>query len=128
MTELDERIKTMKETGAISEDTANQIDELRLLFLRRFGIQLTEENASACVTHMCFALERIARGEGITPVAEAVRDEILHDPRYDAACFITDHIFRKISALTEAERDYLIVHVIVLLNKICEDYDREVLT
>ena len=117
----------MRETGAISEETARQIDELRSLFLHRFGIQLTEENASGCVTHMCFALERIARGEGIEPVAEVVRDEILCDPRYDAACFITDHIFSNIAAMTEAERDYLIVHVIVLLNKICEDYDRQVI-
>ena len=118
----------MKETGAISDDTAGQIDELRRLFLHRLGIRLTEENASGCVTHMCFALERIARGEGIEPVAEAVRDEILSDPRYDAACFITDHIFSNIAAMTEAERDYLIVHVIVLLNKICEDYDSLVLS
>ena len=128
MIELDERIEKLKETGAISEDTARQVDELRRLFLREFGIQLTEENASACVTHICFALERIARGEGITPVDEAVRDEILCDPKYDGACFITERIFRNITALTEEERDYLIIHVIVLLYKICEDYDKQVLS
>lgn len=124
---LDDRIQILRESGVISGDTAEQILRLRSLFLEEYGIELTEENASSYITHMCFALERIAKKEGVAPLDEAIVEEMADEDDYESACVIADGVFRQFSCLTKAERDYVILHVITMLKRIREDYDRRIL-
>lgn len=43
---------------------------------------MTEENASAMITHLCVALGRIHRGEPVEPLDEEVYEETSQEPTF----------------------------------------------
>lgn len=124
---LDERIKIMEDSGVISAATKDKLHHLRHLFEKMYSIELTEENASACITHFALALERLEKGEDITPISDVIMDDLMDNDDFPSASYITDSVFRHISPLTENERGYIILHVIMVLRNVRAAYDQKVL-
>lgn len=123
---LEQRIEMMEATGVISPATTQKLAHLRGLFAERFGIRLTEENAAGCITHFALALERLARGETVEPASDLVMEELRRHPDFETACYLTDHILDQVAPLPEPERRYVLLHVITVLTRVREEYDRQV--
>lgn len=122
---LEERIDIMEASGVISPATKDKVQQLRRLFGERYGIQLTEQNAAACITHFAMALERLAKGETVEPASDLIMEELRRHSDYDTASYLTAQIFEEVTPLPEQERQYILLHVITVLTKIRAEYDRE---
>lgn len=127
MDALDLRLQILNQSGLLSDRHVRTANALRQLFLRRYGIELTEENASAFFTHFCMALHRLETGESIEPVSPFIYDEILDQYDYENAGFIAEELERYVVSLPEWERGYVLMHLIVLLGNIRQAYDEEIL-
>lgn len=127
MDALDQRLQILHQAGMLSDRHAEDAALLREFFSKRYGITLTEENADAFFTHFCMALHRLETDERIDPVDEVIQDEIQDEADYDNACFVADEIQQSVVALPDWERGYILMHLIVLLGKVREAYDREIL-
>ena len=127
MDALDQRLQILNQAGMLSDEHAHDANTLREFFAKRYGITLTEENAGAFFTHFCMALHRLESGERIEPVDDIILDEIRDEADYDNANFVADDIEQYVVALPEWERGYILMHLIVLLGKVREAYDKEIL-
>lgn len=127
MDALDLRLQILNQAGLLSDEHIRTANALRNLFLRRYGIELKEENSSAFFTHFCMALHRLETGEAIAPVDSLIYDEIADQYDYENAGLIADEIERYVAALPEWEQGYMLMHLVVLLGNIRRAYDEEIL-
>lgn len=85
-------------------------------FQEKYGLTLTEENASAMITHLCAALGRIHRGEPVEPLDEEVYEETSQEPTFPKALEATQALVREILPdLPEDEQKFLTMHIGVVL-------------
>lgn len=127
MDALDQRLQILNQSGMLSDAHLRTANALRVLFIQRYGIELTEENAAAFFTHFCMALHRMESGETIAPAADVIIDEIKDEYDYGNAEFIADEISRYVVSLPDWETSYIILHLVVLLGKVRKAYDQEIL-
>ena len=118
MTDLDNRIGLLRSSGVISEAAERKARLFCSLLLEEYGIALTEENAAACVTHLCMALKRMETDEDIAPMDAMVREDLKDAEEYDAAVRIAEHALHAVGPLMPGERDYLILHMVMVLSKL----------
>lgn len=123
MTSLEDRINLMRQAGMLAEQDCQCVQDLCSYFRIVYGIDLTEENASAFITHFCMALNRRQADESIAAMDALVREDIELDDDYENARYITEDIFRQVVPLPENERDYIMLHVLMVLKKVRKDYD-----
>ena len=67
--ELKERMDLLLSAGVLSQKNYENVEKVIAYFKQQHGIELTEENAAAFITHLCMAdveqvLCRIGRGYG----------------------------------------------------------------
>lgn len=120
---LDQRLQILNQSSLLSDEHVKSANALRELFLKRYGILLTEENAAAFFTHFCMALHRLEVGETVQALDELILDELADEFDYDVAAFIADEIERFVVVLPEAERGYILTHLLALLTRIRNAYD-----
>ena len=89
--DFEPRLTILRQAGMLSEEDCRKVQDVIRFFQEKYGLTLTEENASAMITHLCAALGRIHRGEPVEPLDEEVR-EILPDLPEDEQKFLTMHI------------------------------------
>lgn len=124
---LDQRLQILNQSGLLSDEHVRTANSLRELFLKRYGILLTEENAAPFFTHFCMALHRQEAGETVQALDELILSELADEFDYDVACMIADEIQRFVVVLPEAERGYIITHILALLTNIRDAYDHLIL-
>lgn len=124
---LDQRLQILNQAGLLSEEHVKAANVLRDLFLKRYGILLTEENSAAFFTHFCMALHRLEVGETVQALDEGILSELADEFDYDVATFMADEIQQLVVPLPENERGYILTHLLALTARIREDYDRLVL-
>lgn len=127
MDALDQRLQILNQSGLLSDAHVHTANNLRQLFLQRYGIELTEENSSAFFTHFCMALHRLEHGEAIAPVDSLIYDELQDQDDYENADLIAEELNRCVVALPESERGYVLMHLIVLLGNVRSAYDEKIL-
>ncbi len=127
MDALDQRLQILGQAGLLDRVHVDAARALRLLFLQRYGIVLTEDNAAAFFTHFCMALHRMEVNEVIAPVDELIFDELRSQDDYENAALIAEEIDRCVVAIPEWERGYIITHLLVLLGNVRSSYDEEIL-
>lgn len=128
MDAFDQRLQILNQAGMLSGEHVRAANDLRVLFEKRYGIELTEENSAAFFTHFCMALHRLETGERIDPLNELILDEIQDEYDYENADLIAEEIGRHVAALPAWERGYLIMHLVVVLGNVRKAYDREILS
>ena len=67
--DFEPRLTILHQAGMLSEEDYRKVQDVIRFFQEKYGLTLTEGNASAMITHLCAALGRIHRGE---PVAWCV--------------------------------------------------------
>ena len=108
--DFEPRLTILHQAGMLSEE-----DVIRF-FQEKYGLTLTEENASAMITHLCAALGRIPRGEPVEPLDEEVYEETSQEPTFPKALEATQALVREILPdLPEDEQKFLTMHIGVVL-------------
>ena len=74
--DFEPRLTILHQAGMLSEEDYRKVQDVIRFFQEKYGLTLTEENASAMITHLCAALVR----------------EILPDLPEDEQKFLTMHI------------------------------------
>ena len=74
------RLTILLQAGLLSEEDYRKVQDVIRFFQEKYGLTLTEENASAMITHLCAALGRIHRGEPVEPLDEEVYEETSQEP------------------------------------------------
>lgn len=70
--DFEPRLTILHQAGMLSEEDYRKVQDVIRFFQEKYGLTLTEENASAMITHLCAALGRIHRGEPVEPLDEEV--------------------------------------------------------
>lgn len=78
--DFEPRLTILHQAGMLSEEDYRKVQDVIRFFQEKYGLTLTEENASAMITHLCAALGRIHRGEPVEPLDEEVYEETSQDP------------------------------------------------
>ena len=92
-----------------------RLTEVIAYFKQQHGIELTEENAAAFITHLCMALERLDKGEEVKPLDRAVFEEVQQEESYEQAAACCRDMNKILPQLPEAEVEYICTHVGVML-------------
>jgi transcriptional regulatory protein LevR len=79
-----ERIELMYETNQMDQETYNGVPEVLRRIESFLQVQLTEENAGACVSHLIKAIQRVKNNEAIEEcsvelMAEMMKTKHLYD-------------------------------------------------
>lgn len=91
-----------------------------------YGIELNEENAGPFFTHFCMALSRREKGEDIPPMSDDIFEEVEASDCYPSALFIAGGIYENIARFSAGEERYILLHLVNLVQKIREEFDRTV--
>lgn len=78
--DFEPRLTILHQAGMLSEEDYRKVQDVIRFFQEKYGLTLTEENASAMITHLCAALGRIHRGEPVEPLDEEVYEETSQGP------------------------------------------------
>ena len=104
--DFEPRLTILHQAGMLSEEDCRKVQDVIRFFQEKYGLTLTEENASAMITHLCAALGRIHRGE---PVFDEQK-----------FCKVCGHKFPEAAPapqpdLPEDEQKFLTMHIGVVL-------------
>ena len=115
---IKERLQILQSAGTISQETGTLMIQIIDRTESKWHLILTEENASALLTHLAMARERILKGEIAAPLDAAIFEEIKSSPDYEHAVTIV-HDWNGIlgNLLPEAETGYLLLHLCTLLGQ-----------
>lgn len=83
--DFEPRLTILHQAGMLSEEDCRKVQDVIRFFQEKYGLTLTEENASAMITHLCAALGRIHRGEPVEPLDEEVYEETSQEPTFPKA-------------------------------------------
>ena len=107
--DFEPRLTILHQAGMLSEEDYRKVQDVIRFFQEKYGLTLTEENASAMITHLCAALGRIHRGEPVEPLDEEVYT-------FPKALEATQALVREILPdLPEDEQKFLTMHIGVVL-------------
>lgn len=117
-----ERLELYLEGGMINENDVRDINNIIELFKNEYGVELTEENASTFIAHLCAAYGRNVTGEEVEPLPEAVAAELQSLASYPLSL----EILRKVMEVTEnklnkTEQDYALLHINNLISTLHEE-------
>lgn len=115
--DFEPRLTILHQAGMLSEEDCRKVQDVIRFFQEKYGLTLTEENASAMITHLCAALGRIHRGEPVEPLDEEVYEETSQEPTFPKALEATQALVREIlpEILPEDEQKFLTMHIGVVL-------------
>ena len=94
--DFEPRLTILHQAGMLSEEDCRKVQDVIRFFQEKYGLTLTEENASAMITHLCAALGRIHRGEPVEPLDEEVYEETSQEPTFPKALEATQALVREI--------------------------------
>lgn len=94
--DFEPRLTILHQAGMLSDEDYRKVQDVIRFFQEKYGLTLTEENASAMITHLCAALGRIHRGEPVEPLDEEVYEETSQEPTFPKALEATQALVREI--------------------------------
>lgn len=116
--DIQTRMDMLLESGVLSVKNHRIVKGVIARFSDEYGITLSEENGAGFVTHLCIALERADKGEPVQPLDPEILEESREEPEYPRALNLVTDILCSMPELPEAEKEYLCIHVGVLLSKL----------
>jgi transcriptional regulatory protein LevR len=114
--DLKNRLDTLLESGVISKKNYVITTDIILFLQNEKKLTIKEENAAAFVTHLCMALERIDKGNIVSPLDPTVLEAVRQESQYLPAYSICKEIQQKYPCIDDTELDYLCMHLGTLLS------------
>lgn len=118
MSSLDERLRKLEQSGRLSAAGVVKANTLREFFRIEYGVELTEENASAFFIHFCMALHRQETGEVIEPMGEDTFGQLKGSPHLAWAMEAEERIRQQVAALPPQEHHYTVTHLVLLRGRL----------
>ena len=113
---FDERLQMYIDGEYITKEDADNVNKVVDLFKDEFGIELSEENASMFIAHLCAAYSRLHNGEKIETLPVEILNEVRNTSTFNKSLDIVKRIFEVTnSSLDEEEKNYLLLHINNLL-------------
>jgi len=109
------RLDILREGGILSDENYERVLSVISHFKNRYGIELTEENASAFITHLCSALQRITNGEPVEALDKDIYEDVIIQPTFERANEISTELRDMYPIIPESELMYLNMHLNILL-------------
>ena len=117
-----ERLELYLEGGMINEADVEDINRIIELFRDEYGVELTEENASTFIAHLCAAYGRNMTGEEVEPLPEVVSDELKGLDSYPLSLQILDRVMAVThNELNKTEQDYALLHINNLISNLHQE-------
>ena len=117
-----ERLELYLEGGMINEADVEDINRIIELFRDEYGVELTEENASTFIAHLCAAYGRNMTGEEVEPLPEVVSDELKGLDSYPLSLQILDRVMAVThNKLNKTEQDYALLHINNLISNLHQE-------
>jgi transcriptional regulatory protein LevR len=114
---LDERLKILVSGNVITEDVDRTVRRVIERFSSKWQIELTEENGGRMVTHLAMALMRIKQNKDIRAMEADHFAEFTANEHFARSAAISDDLCRWTPLeLPEAERQYLIINICLILD------------
>jgi transcriptional antiterminator len=120
MTDIKIRMNILKDSGTLSQKNYDNVIQVIKYFKDKYNIELTEENASAFVTHLCMALERADKGEPVEPLDRGVYEAASQEPTFAEASACSREIREILPQIPDVEAEYICMHVGVMLAALTE--------
>jgi transcriptional regulatory protein LevR len=119
--DLDERLNILVSGNVISRDINQAVHRVIDRLSTRWGIALNEANGGRMVTHLAMALMRIRQNKEVKPLEDDHFDEFKESGHFPRSVDICDDIcaFTPLE-LPEAERQYLIINLCLILDDLNE--------
>jgi transcriptional regulatory protein LevR len=114
--DLSIRLNILKDSGQITENTYNAINEVILLLKEKRGIILTEENGAMFITHLSSALTRIEKSDLVGKIEDSILEEIKKDTNYEKTLEIVKEVEGVTGKFPTEERDFIEMHICTLLS------------
>lgn len=115
--EIEIRLTLLKNSGQLSLEHYNQVRKVIDYLEATHNIQVTEENGSMFVTHLCCVLTRLARQEAIEALDETILEVLKEEPIYETAYETYRGIENIILDLPDYEEGYIVSHLMTMLNE-----------
>lgn len=107
-----ERLEMFLEGEMITADDVRNINNMLDMFNEKYGVTLTEENASTFVSHVCAAFYRYSAGEEIDPLPTEVVAELTSLDSYELSLEVYGNIMKVIEKpFSEIEKGYVLLHI-----------------
>ena len=112
MTDFSERLNLYKEGNMLDDNDIKDIKAIIKMFKDYYHIELTEENASVFITHICSAYNRNKTNYLLDELPKEVKEELLHLETYAESLNMLDRIIDITSNyLNQTEKDYMLLHI-----------------
>lgn len=111
------RIDLMRQNGTLTNTEEKQVLKLVAFFRDEFGIEMTEENGAALLTHFAMLLNRLRLGEAIAPMPADLIQSMASEPRFPLAERTKERIRAEIAHFPPEEDGYILAHLINLFNQ-----------
>ena len=119
--DLDERLKILVSGKVVSEDVDRTVRRVIERLRTRWEIALNEENGGRMVTHLAMALMRIRQKKEVNPLEDDHFDEFRSSEYFSRSVDICVDICGWTPLeLPDAERQYLIINICLILDDIHE--------
>ncbi len=116
-----DRLDMYQEGGMINSEDVADINAVIKLFKDKYGIQLSEENASFFIAHLAAAYSRNASKEELEELPDGVIEEVKALASYDESlCILDDIIEVTNNPLNSIEKKYILLHLNNLITNLTE--------
>lgn len=109
------RLSILQQGGLLSKENYNIVLQIIEFLQNEHGFELNEENSAAFITHLCAALQRIAKGEEIPAIDSYVYESAMHEPAFERSFCISSEIQERYPILTDNEIKFITIHICALL-------------
>ena len=116
--DLKPRLDILKEGGILSDENYERVLTIIEHFKTQYDIELTEENSSAFITHLCSAFERITNGEPVEELDKDIYEDVIIQPTFERANEISTKLKEMYPIIPESEVMFLNMHLNILLESI----------
>ena len=116
--DLMQRLDILRDGGVLSQENFERVLGIIAYFKDRHGIELTEENSSAFVTHLCSALERVSNGDPVEELDSEIYEDVVIQSTFERASQISGELREMHPMIPESELMYLNMHLNLLLETV----------
>jgi hypothetical protein len=119
--DLEERLKILVAGNIISGDVEKTVLRVLGRFKDRWQVTLNDENGGRMVTHLAIALMRAGTNKEVNPLEREHFEEFKSSEFFVRAVEITEDLCQWVPlGLSEAEREYLVINICLILDDLSE--------
>jgi transcriptional regulatory protein LevR len=119
--DLEERLNILVSGNVILDETKKSVLRVISRLKDQWQIELKDENGGRMVTHLAMALTRVKQNSEVNPLEQEQYEEFKSSDFFVRAVAITNDLCRWVPLdLPQAEREYLIVNICLILDNFDE--------